>query len=193
MRLLIIGHSYVSELSNSGLKSFDTEGELVTVRYICRSGGTYDKFLTEPGLFERIENEEKPDYILVILAGNSISNNTTNEEIHSSARAFYNRLRESFPDSKMIATQAEKRFYKPGNRWNCPTETEYTRRRDQFNRFLLKATFKDHILMIAGTGRLDNRYYYKTDGVHLNSQGLQFLIQTIMSLMNYLIMSKRTS
>ena len=180
----------MSQLSDFGLESFVTEGQLVTVRYISRSGGTYDKFLTEPGLFERIENEEKPDYILVILAGNSISDNTTNEEIHNSARSFYNRLRESFPDSKIIATQAEKRFYKAGNKWKCPTETEYDRRRNQINRFLSKSTFKDHLLMIAGTGRLDKRYYYKKDGVHLNSQGLDFYIQTIISLINYLIMSE---
>ena len=178
------------QLFESGLKSFVTEGELVTVRYVFRKGRTYDKFLTEPRLFERIENEEKPDYFLVILSGNSISNNTTNDEIYISARAFYTRLRESFLASKIIATQAEKRFYKAGNKWKCPTETEYDRRRNQINRFLSKSTFKDHLLMIAGTGRLDKRYYYKNDGVHLNSQGLDFYTQTIISLINYLIMSE---
>ena len=174
MKLLIIGHSYASQLSDFGLRSFVAAGEGITVRYIPQGGATYNKFLTEPGLFERIDNEDEPDYILVILAGNSISNDTTNEEIYAGARAFYARLRESFPDSKIIATQAEKRFYKPGNKWDCPTEIEYTKRRNQFNGFLARSKFKNHTLMIAGAGRLDNRDYYGRNGVHLNDEELDF-------------------
>ena len=156
--MLVIGHSYVTRLFNSGLHSFKTAGEQVTMRYVFDNGATYDKFLSESRLFEWIDSEEKPDYILVILAGNSISDydNATNEDIFTRARNFYARLRESFPDSKIIATQAEKRFYLPGNRWNCPTELQYTKRCNQFNLFLARSKFKDHILMIAGSGRLDN-------------------------------------
>ena len=140
-------YSYVSQLLDSRLRSFVAAGH-IAVRYVFRRGGTYDKFLTEPRLFERIHNEDKPDYLLVILAGNPISNDTTNEEKYTSARSFYARVRESFPDSKIIATQAEKRFYKNCSKWNCSTETEYTKRRNQFNGFLARSMFKNHTLMM---------------------------------------------
>ena len=51
--------------------------------------------------------------------------------------------------------------------------------------------FKNHTLMIAGAGRLDNRDYYGNDGVHFNDEGLDFYVQTIKKLVDYLITRER--
>ena len=80
-------------------------------------------------------------------------------------------MRRGLPDTKIIAAQAELRFYEHGNKWNAPTEEQYKKRRDDLNKFLNRLKIKDGVLIIAGTGKLDNKIYYR-DAVHLNSTGI---------------------
>ena len=160
MKLLIVGHSYVADLKTLEVKEFQTGGQQVQVTYIYKRGGSYDTYLGDLSVFDRI-TAVQADVTLVILGGNSISNNRTNAEIYDSIRKFYTKLRASSPTSRIAAAQVELRFYNSENRWDCPVGEDYIKRRVAINNFLKRLKLKDNILMISGVNRLDNQQYYK--------------------------------
>ena len=188
MRLLIIGHSYVKALWQTGVRQFVAAGTNIEVSFVYRGGTDYNTYLNDTTLFDRIERH-KPDFIIVILAGNSINGKYTNADIKIQGTQFYSKLRENFPKGvvKIVASQVEPRFYKPGNRWNCPLEDEFKKRKSGVNNFLKKLTLKDHLLMVGGSYRLDNRNLYGDDGVHLTQEGLEKYWELIEKEVEFLI------
>ena len=185
MRLLIIGHSYVRNLYERGVTSFEFNGTLVHVRYVFKGGASYDTYLNNPELFNPIESENA-DVVLVILAGNSIKNSVTNYQIYRQAVDFYQRLRIIFPWAIFVAAEVENRFHKPGNRWDCPVGQDYKLRRRAINNFLLKLKEKQYLVMVAGPGRMDNQELYH-DEVHLTRAGLDKYWQIIVNTIGYVI------
>ena len=89
--------------------------------------------------------------------------------------------------SKIVAAQVELRFYKVDNRWDCPVGNDYHQRRVALNNFLKALKYKDHILMIAGPNRLDNRSLFRKDGVHLTDEGLLKYYSYIKRVVKYII------
>ena len=170
MKLLLVGHSYVRDLAQFIPETIATGGLEYTVEAVHRSGSSYKTFLEDSDLWAQVI-DKSADIILVILAANAITGKHTNLEIYSYCRQFYRRLRAAFPTAKIIAAQAELRFNKPGNRLNIPTGREYHLRRVAFNNFLKTVPEKNHILMIGGPNRLDDRDLYR-DQWHLNREGL---------------------
>ena len=157
MNLLLIGHSYVHDLVKEIPLVFETAGNTIEISGIYKSGGTYNDFLNIPNLWSRVE-AQKADIIVVILAGNSITESVTNSQIYISSRLFYRRLRNQFPAAKIVSAQVEPRFYKAGNKWGCPVGTEFHKRRIAINNFLRTLKIKDHISMVGGPNRLQGVY-----------------------------------
>ena len=159
------------------------------VRYVFKRGGTYDSYLEDEGLYSRVTSS-RADIIIVTLIGNSIKDSVSNEQITRKAREFYGKIRADFPRATIVATQPEQRFYKEGNRFGCPVRRDYEVRRRQLNNFLrrsLKA--KDHVLMIIGPGRLDNRELYR-DEVHLKPAGISMLFGYIRKVVRYILVGR---
>ena len=186
MKLLIIGHSYVSGLESLNISNFTIGNTSIEVKYLYKSGGDYYSILYETDLIEQAV-EYEPDFILAIVAGNSIHNNVTNDIIYAQIKVFYKTLRNRLPEAKLMASQVELRFYKANNYHNCPTEAEYTLRRRDINKFLNRLKLKDYLLKIAGPHALDKRSYYNRDGVHLNRTGLRCYFSYIRSVVAYIL------
>ena len=188
MRLLIIGHSYVNALQRTGITRFVAAGINIEVSFVHRGGADYNTYLTDRNLFDQIKRHN-PDFVIVILAGNAIKGSNSNDDIREQGKRFYTKLREIFPEGivKIVAAQVEPRFYEPENRWNCPLEDEYKRRKTGINTFLARLKLKDHILMVGGPYRLDNRDLYRNDGVHLNQRGLDKYWELIEKEVQFLI------
>ena len=70
-----------------------------------------------------------------------------------------------------------------------PRVTNTEKKRDKLNKFLNVLKLKDHMLLIAGPGRLDNRRYYK-DEVHLNKEGIR-LYMTLLRAAVVFVLDKR--
>lgn len=183
MRVLLVGHSYVRDLMHLGYNTFHTEGEKFEVEYIYQSGANYDTYLNDTSLLDPAYGFQ-PDYVIVILAGNSINNYTPNSEIYQKARDFYSVLGDRLPDAKIIAAQPELRFYSEDNHWDAPGTDEYRGRRNSFCNFLRRDKTKHAIMQISGPGRMDSKEYY-SDGVHLNNVGLEKYFNIIKTCIGY--------
>ena len=175
----------MADLRDLGVRHFQVGTERVDLEFVFKRGGSYQTYLDNNYLFERARLTNA-DVVLVILGGNAISNDVTNPEIYAVARKFYTKLRESFPNSKIIAAQVECRYYQPENRWNCPSGKGYCKRRIALNNFLKRLKTKDHILMISGDNRLDQEKYYH-DAVHLNTAGLRYYLDCIKKVVNFIL------
>ena len=189
MKLLIIGHSYVKSLSKLNVKNFSVGEHTVEVKYLYKSGASYSTILDKSSYLDQAE-EYNPDFVLVVLAGNSLSNSCPNKKIYEQIREFYLVLRARLPNSIIISAQVELRYYAENNRWNCPTESEFRKRRSSVNKFLNRLKLKNYVLNISGPGRLDNPKYYKRDGVHLNEKGVKLYFSLIKSTVRYIVEKK---
>lgn len=180
MHIVILGHSYVRDLRDFSARVGGNRVRGWTIDYCCKPGASYDTYVKNPELLERalVRN---PDILVVILGGNSISNDRTNTQVLNSCLSFYTLLRSKY-QGIVVSSQVELRFYKPNNKFAAPQSDIFKRRRNRVNKFLYKSNFNDAVLMIAGPGRLDNRKYYR-DSVHLNERGLglysHFLHETV--------------
>ena len=186
MKLLIIGHSYVRDLYKLGLDDITIGKAKVEIKYLYKAGGNYSSILDKTCILDQAE-EFEPDFVLVILAGNSITCNKSNRNIYENIREFYATLTARIPNAIVISALVELRFYSENNKWGCPTLQEYRKRRHSVNRFLNRLKFNKFILNVCGPGRLDNRKYYRKDGVHLNYSGLVLYFDLIKSTIRYIL------
>ena len=189
MKLLIIGHSYVKDLSKLKINKIKIGETKVKIKYLYKAGGTYNSILDKTCILDQAE-EFEPDFILVILAGNSLTSQNSNKRIYESIREFYSTLTARIPSAIVISALVELRFYSSNNKWGCPTLEEYKKRRHSINKFLNRLKFKKFVLNVCGPGRLDNREYYRKDGVHLNRSGLLLYLDLIKNTIKY-IMDKK--
>lgn len=184
--LLIISHSYGQKLESAGFSRMISEGHDVDVKYVYRSGATYNTYLTDSTLFSQIASAN-PHFVLVILAGNSISSDTSRQTIKRQCLEFYHRLRFELPDAVIIGAQAETRFYGEDNKWHAPTGRQYKSDRHFINNLLARSVKEiDHILMLGGPARLDRRELYESNGYHLNRAGWRVYWSHIKGMIDYI-------
>lgn len=165
------------------------EQQSVNINYKYFPGANYSTFLSDNSLLLQ-SIVDKPEVVVVILGGNSISRDVTNFEVFKQCRAFYKLLRDHLPNSRIIAAQIELRFYETPNRFGAPGPEDFRKRRNQLNRFLQTLKLKDNLLIIAGPGRLDNQQYYK-DSVHLNKVGLRVYMSILKTTIDYSLRNVR--
>ena len=180
IKIGILGHSYVSNLQSLGITSGKLQGgRNYEIKYFHRSGSCFDFWLGWPHqLHECVEF--KPDYLIVILGGNSIKESIRVKTLKEKANIFFQVLRNNLPDTKLIPAQIELRFLEKTNSFGTPPLQRYRLIRNKLNKALQESKIKDFLLCIAGNTRLDNIKYYRSDRIHLNSSGLQFLLRLIL-------------
>ena len=67
-----------------GPNYFHTAGEGFQVDYIYKYGANYSTYLNNPSLLDPAD-DIKPDYVIVILAGNGITNDVSSSELYQQA------------------------------------------------------------------------------------------------------------
>ena len=71
MKLLILGHSYVRDLSKLGVSYITHERNVIDVKYVAYPGASYDLFLRDPSKLTAALSYN-PDIVVVVLAGNAM-------------------------------------------------------------------------------------------------------------------------
>ena len=189
MKLLILGSSHAKYL-----KKYDRRrvrnilGEQVFFNYQEFSGKGFEYFIDNPGEIDDVI-AYKPDMVLVILGGNSISTERTKRTLLNNCRTFYQLLRDRLdilsPNTKIIASQVFLRWVY-NNNYNTPKPEPYKTARNYLNNYINKLRTKDYTLLVAGKTKLDKRKHFK-DGIHLKHSGLKVQFQILNSLLEHII------
>ena len=187
MRLLIFGHSFVRDFSRRNIFQFNLGDIVVQIKYSYYPGVTYRKILDNPKLITDALLSYDPDFLICIVGGNSINNNISCAELCRECRQFYELIRSLSSSLIIIPAQVELRFYKFGNKFDSPTLETYRKKRNSLNRFINKSKIKNHILMVGGPSRLDHKVFYESDGVHLNSIGVEKYLTYIKKTIEYVL------
>ena len=194
MRVLLIGHSYVRQLKQTEYwpsEIINDNGIRIGVdfRFIFKAGKDYEYFNTTGyDVLDTVRDEIDPDIVVVILGGNSITNNKNNGDIKKEAESFFQNLRMvTRPECITIAVQIEPRYYEPGNHFNCPEPEEFNRRRQVINNFvkgpLKKKGLVQYVMQLGSMNRFGPERY--KDGVHLNEEGLETYKELLISVVKY--------
>ena len=190
MKVLFFGHSYVRDLSERCEWSHPLiiRGQPTKPDYLFRHfpGKDYEFLLNQPQEFETVASIN-PDYIVVILGGNSIVKSITNVEINALATDFYERLRASLPNAVIIAAQIEPRYYPANNHFEAPTREEFNRRRVVLNNFVNKKLKKrglvNHVAVLGSAMNFGPHSF--RDGVHLLNKPLEDYQQIMLGALIY--------
>ena len=184
-RVLILGSSLAKYLCFfDRRRSYWIWGQRVKFSYRFFPGKSFDYFLN-PNHGHILDGALafSPDYIIVILGGNSIKSNVPQRVIMKEAREFYQLLNRKYlainPRGVIVASQILLRFIRdPNNRYHCPDPDEFAKRRNKLNRKILSLRYKHYLLVVAGPGNLDHEGYFR-DGTHLGDEGLEFQLNRI--------------
>ena len=186
-RVAIMGHSYVRQLANMEKTTMDVRNFIFKMRYFHHSGASYDTFLQNDEWFREIAKYE-PHYVVVILAGNSISSDAGRQVVRSQCAEFYRRLKYNLPNTIIISAQCEMRYYQAGNKWKAPLENQYFSDRNYINNVINRQIKeRDYLIKIIGRDRLDNKELYMKDGVHLKPAGWKMYMGFIEGTFAYII------
>ena len=178
--ITFIGHSYVRDLAKLGHKTLLIDSVQYKLEYIASPGGTFQTFLRKPAFFQRLQASE-PDFTFVILGGKDLKMNINLQDIFDDCQAFYRMVKDYIPNSCIIASEIENRFYKPNNRWGWK-EGAFDVMRRRFSNWLQKKSFKHYLLKIQGP--LDHEENYR-DGVHLGRIGMDRYCNILDSTISY--------
>ena len=195
MKVLIYGHSYVRDLHQKcSWEEALPEGRALDITYEFRyfPGKDFEYILNKPGEFDDLAGLN-PDIIVVVLGGNSITFDKTNNEIKDLMHCFYKKLNDTLPRAIKLAVQIEPRFCLPGNRHGAPEAEEFNRRRQVLNNFVNKTIKKnglvDHMVLLGSTEYLNHHQFFR-DGVHLSGVGLVRYQAAIQNTVQYAVESQ---
>lgn len=107
MRLLIVGHDYAKSLESYIGTSFVIDGVTFEAVFYHKKAGSYADFLEDNTFFEQSRVFE-PDFVVVILAGNSILQPIN--IFQRDCTDFYAKLRSNFQNSTIISARVENGF-----------------------------------------------------------------------------------
>lgn len=186
LRVAIFGHSYVRDLQSSNFRP----PPCYTFKYFALPGATFTSVLNSPAQLNPLQRFQ-PHFCVVILGGNDIKAHTPISETYRLCKEFYTLLRTLLPQTRILASQIENRFYARHNKYNSPPAKTFNFLRKHFNRHLRNKDYKDNIVQLQGTNRLDSRRYYR-DLVHLTRQGLRILFRYILNTISYASNSSHT-
>ena len=168
MRVALLGHSFVRDLSYARVSSSDSAH---TFAYFWRPGSCFTYWLNWPSQLRDCISFN-PDIIYIVLGSNSIGGQLLCE-IKQNAKSFYKLLKEALPSTLVVQCEVENRYLVHPNSRGTPSHSEYHRLRRRLNQYFSSDKTKDFLCNIGGPGRLDDEKYYKGDKIHLNSLGLQ--------------------
>ena len=171
MKISIFGHSYVRDLQQLGNEYISLGSERAFLNYFAFPGSSYHTFLLNPNLLSSLI-DSAPDVLVVILGGNDLKVNIDLNDVKSDCASLFRLLREKLPNVYIIAAQVEIRHSNRVNRHGSPAADLYRKLAVNFNKWLARQSFKNKLLLVNGKNKLYERSFFREDGVHLNSQGL---------------------
>ena len=171
--LAILGHSQVKNLSKLDKRCIVVRRKLIRIRYFHSMGSNYQAIRLGPALQHIFQFQ--PHFIVVWVAGNEVGSSKTREEIKNEMIDFYQTLRDEFPNTCLIATQVENRFYEPENDYGAPHGKEWELKRNCINVYMNRSLrTKDYLIPLGDKDGLDDeKFYNPRDLVHLNKRGLE--------------------
>lgn len=175
LTITIFGDSHCWFLSDVDDHELLIEGFHCNFQYFPFSGKSFDHFLTPKGYrdMQRVVSSG-PDYLVVILGGNSISTEVERSTVLDQCSQFYENLYNEYlavnPNGKIISSQLVMRYNKVPNKYNTPGPDDYRLFRNLVNRKINNIQHKHHMMMVAGP-KLDKRKYFNRVGTHLTSEG----------------------
>ena len=185
MQVLVVGDSHVANIGRLGSGRFMHVNHQVNIQYFGIKGAGFATFTPEK--LSKLSQWYKPEIIISIIGGNTVSSTEDTKEIYRVGETYYKDLKEAFPGATIVATQIEARSYLPNNRFGAPGYEIFQSRRVAVNNFIKALRYKDHVLMIGGPNRLDNLSLYESDGVHLTPVGYAKFYSLIKKLVKYVI------
>ena len=197
MRVLVLGHSYVRHLRQTGpgwqaINLVNRDGTTVCpeISFDAHPGKDFAYFLEDEARLNSITRVD-PDVLVIILGGNSITPNSQSGDLRQLARAFYKKVGELVrPSCIVIAAQVEQRFYSTYDiqHRGRPTCEQYKRMRTHLNNFLnrnlKKAGLIDFVICLGSAGYINNASNF-VDGVHLTRPILASYRTTILKSIQY--------
>ena len=192
MKLLIFGSSYCKYLSRYDKIRYHKIGKnLVKFEYEYFSGKSYEYFIDDPNKIDDVLSC-KPDFVLVIFGGNSISTKRPKQQLLINCRTFYQllnaKLKAVNPCAKIIAHQLPLRFVTNG-KYDTPDPETFRNLRNAVNEKVRKLPTKDYILLTASKNKLDNPNLY-CDRVHFNEDGLKIQLNCIIAKLKFILEDK---
>ena len=140
LKITVFGSSHAKYLSNVRPNLIYTIGGFrCTFKFEHFSGLSFNHFLNSwgHGQIDRIV-AERPDYLITLFGGNSISTQITRSQILTDCKEFYKIVSDKYwhanPNGKLIASQLLCRFNHVPNRFNTPGPVEYKLVRNLVNR-----------------------------------------------------------
>lgn len=173
--LLFIGHSWVRDLEKNILPS-DLPITFDFVEYKGYPGATFETLSSK---IDAYPIESCPQCIVVLAGSNDLSLDIS--DLKSNALKFYTKLRKRFPNSFIIASNIENRFYSDSERHKLsPPIEEYRRKARSFKNWIHKKNLPVNKTLYLNDPKISCINNFKADGVHLNRRGL-LLLDTLIS------------
>ena len=188
MRVAIFGHSYVRDLKQLGFSHLIFEDFDVPVDYFDFPGSGFHDFILNPSLLDKLVIYN-PTVIVIFLGGNDLKVNLDLDIVKHNCSQFYSVLRLRLPNSVFITSQVEYRHLKSTNRHGTPDLELYRRLANNFNKWIARQKFKDRLLIVNGSDKLGDSKFFKSDGVHLNRQGLELLFDLMYKCLSHFVVS----
>ena len=178
MSVAVFGHSYVRDLQQLGYSHLVYPNISVPINYFSFPGFGFHNFILNPGLLDNLVSC-KPDIVIIFLGGNDIKVNVDINFVKRDCEQFYSILRLRLPKAIFVVSQVVLRHTVSVNRHGTPAFELFRKLANNFNKWVARQKFKDKLLLINGENKLSNVNFFRSDGVHLNKQGLELVFSLI--------------
>ena len=187
IKITVFGSSHCKYLSKVRPNSIYTIGGFRCLfEFEHYSGMSFNNFFSSWG-HDQIDRivADRPDYLITLFGGNSISTQISRSEILTDCKEFYrlvfDKYKHANPNGKLVASQILCRFNHVPNKFNTPGPVEYKLVRNLINRKICNLKkYRDYMMLVAGP-KLDQRKYFNGGGTHLTSYGYKRLFSIMLS------------
>ena len=194
INVAIIGHSYVRDLQSVGI-NFNQKLYPVNpciIKFLSRPGSTFNDWNSDPNMISELRDlfpNSIINCIIIILGGNDFTENNLSVQpgqnplynIYDHIVQLYSKLKNNFPETKLINVPIENRFYRDQtiHRLSPPID-QYRVYAKRVNKFIKSKKMVNAIVCVwSEKGGINNPDLFRPDGVHLNSRGLTILSKRI--------------
>ena len=175
--VVIMGSSHVTALKDlRRTTSIHYDYHSVHYHFADISGATFRTYTDDPTKFDEV-TDRKPDIIVTLLGGNSITKQIPQKQTRADCFKFFTRLRHHVGDHvHVLACEVFMRHL--NDNWRTPSPDIYRDRRDDVNGAISYMLGAPNVIPLAGDLQL-NRSNATSDGTHLYPSGYQQILDHI--------------
>ena len=177
LKILIIGHSWARDIYQRITNNIDKEGITVEFSVYYIPGGKVQDFILNDKIINYI-HDINPNLVYFFVGGNDFQIGQDLSKVKEDIVSLFNAYESNFPNITFIMSEVEYRQVTHINRHNTPLVEEFKSKANNFNRWLKNKKLSRSLVKIThslGPGPND----FKSDGVHLNSSGIDKVIQNL--------------